>query len=293
MTIRSIAPYALPSPADLPQDKVSWSFDPDRAVLLIHDMQDYFVGFYGADNPAIARCIDTIARLKRHLKALGVPVVYTAQPPVQSDEDRALLNDMWGPGLTRKPDEAGIVAALAPEADDRVLTKWRYSAFYRAPLAEILAEGGRDQLLICGVYAHIGVMQTAVEAFMRGIKPFLVADAIADFTREDHLMALRYVARNAGRTLHSDSLLADSLLGTAPVDALSKEGLRRALLASLDEEPGDDDNLLDFGLDSITVMRLVDGWKAAGIEIGFAELAARPTINGWWALLQPKLAVAA
>ncbi|NUB17366.1 isochorismatase family protein [Azospirillum brasilense] len=284
MTIRSIAPYALPTAADLPQDKVSWSIDPARAVLLIHDMQDYFVGFYGAGNPAIVSCIDRIVRLKRHLKALGVPVVYTAQPAVQSDADRGLLNDLWGPGLTAKPDLAGIVAPLAPDADDRVLTKWRYSAFFRAPLAEMMAEAGRDQLLICGIYAHIGVMQTALDAFMRGIKPFLVADAIADFSREDHMMALRYVARNAGRTIHSDSVLA------APAAVLSKDGLRRILLASLDEVPGDDDNLMDFGLDSIAVMQVVDRWKAAGVEVGFAELAAQPSINGWWALIEPRLA---
>ncbi|MBB3264921.1 bifunctional isochorismate lyase/aryl carrier protein [Azospirillum sp. OGB3] len=284
MTIRSIAPYALPTAAELPQDKVSWSVDPARAVLLIHDMQDYFVGFYGASNPAIVSCIDRIVRLKRHLKALGVPVVYTAQPAVQSDADRGLLNDMWGPGLTAKPDLAGIVAPLTPDADDRVLTKWRYSAFFRAPLAEMMAEAGRDQLLICGIYAHIGVMQTALDAFMRGIKPFLIADAIADFSREDHMMALRYVARNAGRTIHSDSVLA------APAAVLSKEGLRRILLASLDEVPGDDDNLMDFGLDSIAVMQVVDRWKAAGVEVGFAELAAQPSINGWWALIEPRLA---
>lgn len=284
MTIRSIAPYALPTAADLPQDKVSWDVDPARAVLLIHDMQDYFIGFYGAANPAIVSCIDRIVRLKRHLKALGVPVVYTAQPPVQADADRGLLNDLWGPGLTAKPDLAGIVAPLAPDADDRVLTKWRYSAFYRAPLAEMMAESGRDQLLICGIYAHIGVMQTALDAFMRGIKPFLIADAIADFSREDHMMALRYVARNAGRTIHSDSVLA------APAAVLSKEGLRRILLASLDEAPGDDDNLMDFGLDSIAVMQVVDRWKAARVEVGFAELAAQPSINGWWALIEPRLA---
>ncbi|WP_114859475.1 isochorismatase family protein [Azospirillum brasilense] len=284
MTIRSIAPYALPTAAELPQDKLSWNLDPARAVLLIHDMQDYFVGFYGAANPAIVSCIDRIVRLKRHLKALGVPVVYTAQPAVQSDADRGLLNDLWGPGLTAKPDLAGIVAPLAPDADDRVLTKWRYSAFFRAPLAEMMAEAGRDQLLICGIYAHIGVMQTALDAFMRGIKPFLIADAIADFSREDHMMALRYVARNAGRTIHSDSVLA------APAAVLSKEGLRRILLASLDEAPGDDDNLMDFGLDSIAVMQVVDRWKAAGVEVGFAELAAQPSINGWWALIEPRLA---
>lgn len=288
MTIQSIAPYALPTAEDLTPDKVSWDFDPARAVLLIHDMQDYFVAFYGDGNPAIAQCIATIASLKARCKAQGVPVVYTAQPPEQSDADRGLLNDMWGPGLTRRPEQAGIVAALRAEPDDRVLTKWRYSAFFRSPLAEIMAGSGRNQLLICGIYGHIGVMQTAMDAFMLGIKPFLVADGICDFSREDHMMALRHVGRNAGRTLHSSAIL-----GEQPVDALSKEGLRAALAGSLDETPGDDDNLLDFGLDSIAVMQLVGAWKAAGIDVSFVEMSKRPTINGWWDLLRGKLAVAA
>ncbi|MCW2246587.1 bifunctional isochorismate lyase/aryl carrier protein [Azospirillum fermentarium] len=283
MTIQALSSYALPTAADMPADKVSWTFDPARAVLLIHDMQDYFVGFYGAGNPTIAAATEAMVAVRRHLRSIGVPVVYTAQPPEQSDADRGLLNDMWGPGLTRQPDKAGIVAALAPEDGDRVLTKWRYSAFFRSDLAEIMAQEGRDQLLIGGIYGHIGVLQTAVDAFMRGIKPFLIADAIADFSREDHLWALRYVARNAGRTV----LSADLLQAGAAVP-LTKDALRARLLSVLDDAPGDGDNLLDFGLDSIAVMKLVEEWKAAGLTVGFAELAMAPTIDGWWALLDGK-----
>lgn len=285
MTITPISDYALPTPADLTEDKVSWPLDTDKAVLLIHDMQDYFVDFYGQGNAAITGCIDAIARLKQHCKAQGVPVVYTAQPPEQSDADRGLLNDMWGAGLTRRPEKAGIVAPLAPDGDDRVLTKWRYSAFFRAPLTDILEETGRDQLVICGIYGHIGVLQTAVDAFMRGIKPFLVADAICDFSREEHMMALRYVARRAGRTLHSQDILE-------PADAppLTKDALRQRVAGFLDEVPEDTDNLIDFGLDSIAVMQLISEWKQAGLSIDFVELGNVPTLDGWWALVQDKLA---
>jgi isochorismate hydrolase len=44
------------------------------------------------------------------------------------------------------------------------------------------------------VSAHVGVLMTAVEAHANDIRVFLAADAVADFSREHHLMALGYAA---------------------------------------------------------------------------------------------------
>lgn len=98
MTIQSLAAYPLPTAEELPTGRVNWPFEPGRAALLVHDMQHYFVDFYGADNPLINQVIDHIATLIRQARVLGMPVVYTAQPAEQSQADRALLNDMWGRG---------------------------------------------------------------------------------------------------------------------------------------------------------------------------------------------------
>ncbi len=175
-----------------------------------------------------------------------------------------------------------------------MLTKWRYSAFYRSPLAELMAEWGRDQLVICGIYGHIGVMQTAVDAFMRDIRPFLVADAIADFSREDHLLALSYVSRNAGRVVTVAEVMA-----AASKRPLTRESLRAQVLARLpaemqQEQPAEDDNLLDYGLDSLAVMGLVEEWRQQGLVVELAELARTPTLAHWWELLsrQPNVSQA-
>lgn len=45
MAIPKLQAYALPTALDVPVNKVDWAFDPERAALLIHDMQDYFIGF--------------------------------------------------------------------------------------------------------------------------------------------------------------------------------------------------------------------------------------------------------
>lgn len=71
-------------------------------------------------------------RLKAFAKANGIPVYYTAQPAEQDPADRALLNDMWGPGLTRFPAEQPVVAALAPDGDDIVLTSGATAPFIAA-----------------------------------------------------------------------------------------------------------------------------------------------------------------
>lgn len=278
MAIPKLTGYALPAATEIPQNKVSWAFEPERAALLIHDMQDYFINFWGENCPMMAQVVANIAALREFCKQHNIPVYYTAQPKEQSDEDRALLNDMWGPGLTRKPEEQQVVAALAPDEADTVLVKWRYSAFHRSPLEQMLKESGRNQLLIAGVYAHIGCMTTATDAFMRDIKPFMVADALADFSRDEHLMALNYVAGRSGRVVMTEDLL--------PVP-VSKAALRAVVLPLLDEsdEPMDDENLIDYGLDSVRMMALAARWRKVHGDIDFVMLAKNPTIDAWWALL--------
>ncbi|MGP0846663.1 isochorismatase family protein [Serratia sp. CY83965] len=286
MAIPKLNDYALPTADELPQNKVTWQVEPQRAALLIHDMQQYFLNFWGEDSALIKQVVENIANLRRYCKQQGIPVFYTAQPNQQSDEDRALLNDMWGPGLNKHPEQQAVTAALAPDEDDSVLVKWRYSAFHRSPLQEILQESGRDQLIICGVYAHIGCLTTAIDAFMRNIQPFMVADGLADFSRDEHLMALRYTAGRCGRVVTTGSLLPAA--GIASIDALRQQIL--PLLDEDSEDMGNDENLIDYGLDSVRIMELATRWRKIRSDIDFIALARNPTIDSWWALLSEEKA---
>lgn len=282
MAIPRISSY--PMPVAVPDSRVSWQPDARRALLLVHDMQDYFLDFYDRDSAPVPELIANTRRLTDQAHALGIPVVYTAQLARQTPAERGLLQDMWGSGLTGLPQLEGIVAALAPLPEDTVLDKWRYSAFQKSVLLELMRAQSRDQLLICGIYAHIGCMMTACEAFMNDIQPFFVADALADFSAEEHAMALRYVAQRCGRTVLTDSVL-ESLQARLPASLAELKATIAASLQLSADELQDDDSLLDWGLDSIRIMSLLESWRRAGLDLTFMNLAEQPTLAAWWRLL--------
>ena len=211
MALPKIAPYSYREQEH--QNRVNWRVDPARAALLVHDMQRYFVRAFELERDGqplpdaqINIAIANIRRLLDAAHAANIPVSYTAQPPRQNPADRRLLTDFWGDGL-QDDENARILDELAPIEADTVLTKWRYSAFVRSPLEEQLKDLGRDQLIIGGIYAHIGCLTTALEAFMRDIQPFMVADALADFTEKEHRMACEYASGRCARVLNTAEVL--------------------------------------------------------------------------------------
>ena len=211
MALPKIAPYSYREQEH--QNRVNWRVDPARAALLVHDMQRYFVRAFELERDGqplpdaqINIAIANIRRLLDAAHAANIPVYYTAQPPRQNPADRRLLTDFWGDGL-QDDENAQILDELAPTEADTVLTKWRYSAFVRSPLEEQLKDLGRDQLIIGGIYAHIGCLTTALEAFMRDIQPFMVADALADFTEKEHRMACEYASGRCARVLNTAKVL--------------------------------------------------------------------------------------
>lgn len=207
MALPKIAPYALPRNADLPQPRAPWQPQRHRLALLVHDMQRYFCAPFPQDDAPLSEAVGNIAQLLAAARAAGVPVFYTAQKGDQFPADRGLQRDLWGPGMSASAEHEDILAPLAPEAGDHVLVKHRYSAFQRSNLADLMRARGRDQLLIAGIYAHIGCLATAAEAFQRDIQPFPVCDAQADFDRARHDMAMGWIAACCGVPLETATAL--------------------------------------------------------------------------------------
>ncbi|PIT13762.1 isochorismatase family protein [Snodgrassella alvi] len=286
MTIKQIADYPMPTPAQMPQNKTAWKLDTARAVLLIHDMQNYFLNFYQPNSPLIQTLIQNLQALRNWATQQQIPVVYTAQPHQQNPQQRALLNDVWGSGITTAPaEEQKIVAALTPRPADIVLTKWRYSAFQRTDLHRYMHNWQRNQLIIGGVYAHIGCMLTAAEAFMQDIQTFFIADALADFSAQQHQNALNYVASCCGQVTTTAALVPET-------NTLTRSWLTQRVqtLLEMPAQPIDpEENLILYGLDSLRIMQFAAELKQRDITLGFEALGQQPSLNNWWRLIEAQL----
>ena len=161
-----------------------------RPALLIIDMQN---DFCDADAPStlfprIQSIIDPIRLLAAEARARNVPVIYS-QGLVAADGSSASLwrlkmkNHSLGRVQIEGSRGAAIIDELAPMAGDRVIRKWRPSAFFRTDLEVFLTVAGIDTLLLTGTSLSGCVRATATDAFMRDIRCMIVRQAVADRTQ--------------------------------------------------------------------------------------------------------------
>jgi aryl carrier-like protein len=74
---------------------------------------------------------------------------------------------------------------------------------------------------------------------------------------------------------------------------MTREGLVDTVARVAEVPPGairDDTNLSTLGLDSLSMMRLVNELRVHGLPVTFDDLAGEPTFGAWWARIAGILA---
>ncbi|MEM9209142.1 MAG: phosphopantetheine-binding protein [Pseudomonadota bacterium] len=78
----------------------------------------------------------------------------------------------------------------------------------------------------------------------------------------------------------------------SPAETLTLERMRADIAKILNESPdeiGDNDSLIDIGLDSMRAMALLTAWSGNGIDYEFGDFAAaEPTLAGWWRVVETR-----
>jgi len=128
--------------------------DAGDAVLYVVDVQERFLPAMHDAERLVAQC----EKLLRAAGMLDLPVILSEQYPK-------------GLGKTVAP-----LAGLAGEAP--IVAKTQFSGFADPTIRHHLAGLGKTQVLLCGIEAHVCILQTAVGLKEAGYAPFVVADAV-------------------------------------------------------------------------------------------------------------------
>ena len=88
-------------------------------------------------------------------------------------------------------DCSDIVDEIYPQPGDAVIEKFGYGAFHSTNLDDLLKARHVESLFITGTVTQICVEETAREAFKRGYKTTIVADAVSSYMPDLHEATLK------------------------------------------------------------------------------------------------------
>jgi ureidoacrylate peracid hydrolase len=191
---------------------------PGKTRLLVVDVQNDFLapgGWFdtiGSDLSYMEAAVERLAAFIPVARAAGVPPIF-----IQAIYDEVYLSE---PMLERHrrlgfPTEharSGTWGAdfykIAPEPDDLIVTKHRYSAFVGTDLDTLLRSRKVENVIVCGVTSNVCVESTARDAYMRDYHVCLVSDCTATYDPAAHLATLENIKRAFGIVASAEEVTA-------------------------------------------------------------------------------------
>jgi len=210
------------------------TIDPARSAVIVVDMQNDFgaegggSALQGRDLSAVRATIAPTARLLEAARRAGIAIVYLKMGfrPDLSDAgapdapnwrkhlkwrvgeavtapdgtaSRILIRDTWN---------TDIVSELAPEPDDVVLYKHRFSGFFETALHDILTARSITTLIFAGWTTSVCVESTIRDAMYRDYTCLLLADCTAEpIGQSNYEASLLVVQKPFGWVSHSAELI--------------------------------------------------------------------------------------
>jgi nicotinamidase-related amidase len=182
--------------------------DPADTALIVVDMQNDFVKRGGSLLVPDAEA--TIPRIKDLLdlaRESGMKVIFTQDTHNDGDPEW----EIWPEHVREGSWGWEIVEELEPRADELVIRKVRYDAFYGTHLDHFLRLWGVDTLVICGTVANICVHYTAASAALRWYDVIIPRDATSALDPFDLESSLRQTSfLFAGRIASSEAIRVEA-----------------------------------------------------------------------------------
>lgn len=182
----------------------------DKTALVLIDLQQ---GTLAA--PTVPHApVDVVGRaaqLAEAFRAAGAPVVLVRMANAADGSDavkgRSEAARRAGASASRRPHDLGPVAeALAGHAEDVLVTKRNWGAFYGTDLDLQLRRRGVTQIVLGGVATSLGVESTARAAHEHGYNIAFAVDAMTDINADAHAHSIAWVFPLIGELATTEEL---------------------------------------------------------------------------------------
>ncbi len=184
-----------------------------RTALVLIDLQNSNVNRelapYSAEQ-TVGNCV----LLAQEMRNRGALVVYV----------RVLLNElptpladapMRPPGAAAPPYDASELADIAGvDANDLVVVKRQWGAFYGTDLDQQLRRRGIDTIVLGGIATNFGVESTARAAFDRNYTLVFAEDAMSSMDGEAHEFTCKHIFPKMGRVRSTRAVIDMLQAGT-------------------------------------------------------------------------------
>jgi len=192
-----------------PYNEHDMRLNPGKSALLVVDMQEFFLD---PSSPTFtcgaAAILPAVKRLIKAFRGAGRPVIFTRHVHHPDELDSGIMGWWWEGKCIEGSPESEIHPGIAPRANEKVVFKHRYSAFYNTDLEIVLRCLKVEDLVIAGVMTNMCCESTARDAYYRDYRVFFPADGTGTINEEMHLASLLNLAYGFALVTTSDAIVA-------------------------------------------------------------------------------------
>jgi nicotinamidase-related amidase len=183
--------------------------NPGKSALLVVDMQEFFLD---ASSPTFtcgaAAILPSVKKMIRAFRAGRRPVIFTRHVHHPDNLDSGIMGWWWEGKCLEGSPESEIHPSIAPRANEKVVFKHRYSAFYNTDLETVLRCLKIEDLVIAGVMTNMCCESTARDAYYRDYRVFFPADGTGTINEEMHLASLLNLSYGFALVTTSEAIVA-------------------------------------------------------------------------------------
>ena len=184
-------------------------FDPMKTALVVIDLQNGIVGM-PTEPWSSSEVVRNAGSLATALRAKGafIVLVRVSGSPDGKDRLHPACDAPMTLGGKLPADWAELIAEMAPQPGDYVITKRQWGAFYGTDLDLQLRRRGITTIILCGIATCYGVESTARDAFERGYEQIFAEDAMASRSAAEHKHTINCILPRIGRVRTTADILS-------------------------------------------------------------------------------------